>query len=191
MPAYFTVDGRNSLVAGTTLNLREIEGPVSNNVGVPMRTVQLDEMQVTIPEEWAEATEFLFPDGLSRHGASYTLGYHPENAGEAFFELVRRYEFPARPSRYQSIFGARTADEALQFAMRYRKGRTVSIWRVEAAEGFESDMMLVNFVSFPDAYSRARKYWQGENGVNPFREVLLRPPVTAIERVTQVAVPPA
>jgi hypothetical protein len=106
---------------------------------------------------------------------------------EMIVELVRRLEFPERPSRYTSVFAYATVAAAADF--RGRCGQPDDpVWRVGAGGAtHEADARHVNLEPMPLAVvGRALRYWRGEFDPDPEpwqQECLLTPPVEVIERV--------
>jgi hypothetical protein len=83
-------------------------------------------------------------------------------------ELVRRLEFPERPSRYTSVFAYATVEAAVDFRGRHGQpgDRT---WRV-GADGttHEADARHVNLEPMPLAViGCALRYWRGEFDPDP------------------------
>lgn len=106
---------------------------------------------------------------------------------EMIVELVRRLEFPERPSRYASVFAYATVDAAVGFRRQHGQPDT-PLWRVEV-EGatHAADARQVDLEPMPLAViSRVLRYWRGEFDPDPepwHEEHLLAPPVKVIERV--------
>ncbi len=142
----------------------------------------------------------LFPDGVTRHGDFYFLGSHSQSQAiepniELIYEYVRRACFPEVPSRFQSVFACATLDEAKRFRDSPDwSGTGAPIWKVATPHaGHRVDMtLLTHGLSILMLSYRAHRYWSGapnnmhEFGVprvEPFWELLLRPPVTVIEQV--------
>lgn len=97
----------------------------------------------------------LYPEGLSKHGKFYLLDHVQANETwavlshvtrmvpispmiELVYELVRRNDFPARPSWYASMFALETDDDAIHF--RSARGWQGRIFKVESASAFRVDM---------------------------------------------------
>jgi hypothetical protein len=134
----------------------------------------------------------LFPDGLSEHGIRYLISQGLvifENGTrnplqitrttpmiEAIFELVRKSEFPNRPSRMQSMFAWCDLKDAHEFCSSINC--TCAIYEVESNSAFIADR---NFLylggSVIGAYELARKYWSGEKGSNCKLEAVISLPV--------------
>ena len=106
---------------------------------------------------------------------------------EMIVELVRRLEFPDKPSRYTSVFAYATVDAAIDFRDN-RAPADTPVWRVRAdGPTHLADARHVNLEPMPLAIiDRALRYWRGEFEPNPDpwqRECLLTPPVEVIEQV--------
>jgi hypothetical protein len=144
------------------------------------------EHYAAFPPELEAHLRVLFPDGLTRHGATY-LGLIPERFEdskqngwrEAIFEFVRRSAAPDAPSRFQSVFACASLDEA-QIFRRSVCGGEGSIYAVEAGDAFRVNMSLLNeSASYLAVFEAAHSYWRGERGFWPEAwEHLLIPPVT-------------
>lgn len=143
---------------------------------------------INLPE-LQEHVDFLFSDGVSRHGDAYFLSNESKAsvtspAIELLFEYVRRSYFPNKPSRFTSFFGVSSLPAAVEFNARFgaRKG---AIWEVEASDYFRGDMNLLtsNATTLVHSYF-AHLYWKGEDGpIQPFWEVLLVPPVRVLRQI--------
>ncbi|MDD1685596.1 DUF2441 domain-containing protein [Methanoregula sp.] len=102
---------------------------------------------------------------------------------ELTFELIRRMEFPQLPSRFQSIFGWSTLNEAKAFRETHGNGES-DIYSVKCEECIKVDMNLLLMGGSPiGSIILARKYWSGEAGNNPRWEILMKPPVYIIHKV--------
>lgn len=124
---------------------------------------------------------------------------------EHFFELIRRCEFPHRPSRFQCVFGSEpNSDSALLWVNR-PDFSGYPIWVVESKAAFKADAKLLRFTIVsndqmffnPEAlYVYARYYWQGKSITQlldafgetydptlftPEWELLLVPPVRVLQ----------
>lgn len=168
MPLFYTVDRQNYLKEDLVIQLRRYEN-------------------ITPPELQAHVDE-LFPDGVSSHGERYFLrgdssALIADPNIEILFEYVRRASYPARPSRFQSVFAFISVDEAKAFRDRYGESNSL-IWELEASESFTADMSLLTAGNSILVYSYfANKYWQGEPSATPFWEALLFPPVRVLRKV--------
>ncbi len=99
------------------------------------------------------------------------------------FELVRKSEFPDRPSRFQSMFVWKSLDEAVSFKNEQKDyhGSKMSIYKVSALNFFEADMMLLRSgANLPDILNFACRYWSGEKSQNPKMEILAGYPIEVI-----------
>ncbi len=176
MPRFFTVDRLGGLSQGIELRIQHY----------------LD----INPPHLQEHVDFMFPEGVSRHGDSFFLssGSRANIASpaiEILFEYVRRAHFPDKPSRFMSFFAVDTLSAATDFNNRYGEGRA-AIWEVEAPEHFRANMALLESNQTTLVYSYfAHLYWKGEAGpIEPFWEVLLVPPVKVIRQVLPAAFVP-
>lgn len=157
--------------------------------------------------ELAEFLNQIHPDGLSRHGYNYL--YNPALFDEdhqrdnalligLILELVRRSDFPDKPSRYQSLFACQEISEVKQFRelLANERGddgiRTAPIYEVRNQNPVHrGDMRLLNSDGpILDIYRRAHLYWSGEslthaNGEDPFWEILIPLPASTGRRVTE------
>jgi hypothetical protein len=172
---YFTVDRTSTLHPGLVFDRQEIA---------------LD------PPEMQQFARDLFPDGVTRHGWQYFVNpvqlLAPGGANASFisdfaFELVRRSYAPHRPSRYTSVFGWGSVEDAVAFRTTFCAGQG-SVWELDGpAEAFRADMRCLNIggTSLSTWYLACR-YWDGEpNDANaePMWEYLLELPVTVVDRV--------
>lgn len=174
LPQFFTVDALGTYHTGLTLGLIPQVHPTPAD--------DFQARQIALLQQ-------LYPRGWSRHGNAHLGHPLPENAWhEAVAELVRMYEFPERPSRYQCVFGSETLAEAEAFRAQYRppaKFPQACIWEVECAQFFRADMKMVPSAPFARGVIAARHYWNGETTEQvPVWEVLMRPPVQIIHRVS-------
>jgi len=130
----------------------------------------------------------LYPEGLSSHGLQYLLSEgiviffpgtrtpqritHTQPMIEAIFEMVRRAEFPSRPSRMQSMFAWCSLTDARQFNM--EGGGKGAIYEVSSDDAFVADQNLLFLGgSVIGAYELARKYWAAENSENQKLEAVI------------------
>lgn len=135
------------------------------------------------PPELQLHVNCLFPEGLSRHGERYfissqTQAQETNPSIELLLEYVRRARFPNRPSRFQSLFGIMTMEDALWFASAYGCDDSL-IWEVECETFFRADMSLLTQNCTNLVYSYyAELYWSGRTvTANPRWESLLVPPI--------------
>jgi hypothetical protein len=123
----------------------------------------------------------LHPKGISNHGIRCffmekantkeqlinRLGPMTEN----LFELVRRAEFPDKPSRMESIFCWPSLKDAEVF--RAEEGRGI-IFQVSSEKAFIADQNLIKLSgTIIGSNELARKYWSGEHSQNPMLEALI------------------
>lgn len=141
-----------------------------------------------------------YPDGLTRHGAQYLFEANGGSVSisshvELTFEAVRRLDYPAVPSRFQSLFACDDLETAQVFAREYQNGSPgdANVWRVaHAGRRMRADMRLLTCgAQGIDVFTMAAAYWSGHQidrvrpdlGAQPFWEWLLVPPVRVVERV--------
>jgi hypothetical protein len=188
---YFHVDRSGALSKGQELTLHDPS---------TLPPLPWDNLRDPLMKLLAE----LFPDGLTYQGLGYLYYQHllfphpgqgvspgPEAEAmrsriiELLFELVRRTEFPERPSRLESVFGWETEEDARQFvASRPDTGQAV-IWEVEGESVFRADMELLRLFTPLVSWWLARRYWSGEANLDmpPRWEHLLKPPVRLTKRL--------
>lgn len=134
-----------------------------------------------------EIVSEMFPEGVSYHGNAYFLNkpYLPVTSAEIelTFELVRRYKYSNKLSRFQSFFAT---DKNMLVQMLHRlqsELATVNIYEVEAEIYSKHDMNLLiksdNLVSV----ALANLYWEGKSIGEPLYEYLLKPPVKILRKV--------
>lgn len=144
----------------------------------------------------AQRYRALFPTGVSYHGFEYLLngqrnppGDDKQGTIEFLCEMVRRSDFAAKSSRFQSVFAFLTVGDALRFAEEFpsedEKGARLqaTIWEVsaEVEPGHMGDMRLLRLgENWLTAWTLMHGYWQGGSGANPMWEVLLSPPVRVL-----------
>lgn len=128
-----------------------------------------------------------YPEGISRHGEKYLTTVEPNEftnyLNEWVFEFVRMTEFPERPSRFQSVFGTETVENAREFANQFWEDE-VNIWKIECIDScsFRGDMSWLGTQSFPDGIWRSREYWNGNSiGPDPTWEIFGKLPVKVVE----------
>ncbi|MRT38762.1 DUF2441 domain-containing protein [Acinetobacter sp. RIT698] len=183
MEKFFTVDRSGAVSSGESFEL-------ISDFSLILKC-SLDGM-LTI-EELVSGINQLYPDGISKHGASYLLN-DPilcNQTGdsqllpvspmiEAIFEQVRRADFPHLPSRMTSMFGWQSLAEAVEFAnTNHAGGFNLFEVEVEDQSYFIGDMNLL-FIGGQviNTYLLAQKYWSGQRSANPKLEVLIPLPVT-------------
>lgn len=132
-----------------------------------------------------------FPEGLSLHGQRYLLEKYVFNQGmvavspmiELATELIRRWQFPDRPSRMQSFFACETLDSARQFRAQFCQPFH-RIFLVQAEKHFRADMNLLRIgPTGGSSLNLLQKYWRGEESRSPFWEILLPAPLQLGELV--------
>jgi len=130
----------------------------------------------------------LYPDGFSRFGRDYNQRplVSDQNAlYEAFFELVRRDQFPEKPSRFQSLFCCEDLSTANQFIRDYAE-YPVTIWEVEDAGDHRADWSLLSVGHFVHGLRNADRYWTGNASSHPDWEVLVELPTELGAKLTEV-----
>jgi hypothetical protein len=145
----------------------------------------------------------LFPDGVTRHGDTYFLAGQQSAAAanpniELIFEYVRRSKHPSAPSRFESVFGCESLEDAQAFRADPIWGnRGAPIFEVEVdAEPFRADMTCVTKLLSGTALIAsymADRYWRqqpndfhvfpGGSQITPFWELVLVPPVRVVAQV--------
>lgn len=134
-----------------------------------------------------EIVSEMFPEGVSSHGNAYFLNkpYLLVTSAdiELTFELVRRYKYPNKISRFQSFFAI---DKDMLVPMLHRlqsELATINIYEVESEIYSKHDMNLLikgdNLVSV----ALANLYWEGKSIGEPLYEYLLKPPVRILRKV--------
>ncbi len=183
MPEFFTV-ATEEISKLEELNLLEIEKSIfTKNDGYFSL------------EETERKLNSLFSNGISYHGKQYLLdqclpvydnaqkAYFPHMPMiELIFELTRQIKFNDKPSRFESIFGCETLEEAKQFRQN-RRNNNFKIYKVSAESYFKADMHLLSATSIAGNMVLAEKYWNGESSKNPFWEILMKPPVKILSEV--------
>lgn len=133
----------------------------------------------------------LFSSGISVHGQRYLLDRYPYAKDmvavspiiELTAELVRRWRFPGRPSRFESLFACETCEDARGFRMRHGQPYN-RILRVSAQAHFRGDMNLLCLgPTIASSLNLLQKYWRGEASADPFWEILLSAPVHILGQV--------
>lgn len=169
MKTLFTVDRCGQLKAGMILDL------------IIFKDIQ--------PPDLQNHVDSMFPKGISCHGDNYllknsSLANITSPAIELLFEYVRRSIFPQKPSRYSSIFGIETIEDANLFNERYGQNKG-TIWEIESKDWIRCNMNLLTFTCSTLVCSYyAHKYWNGEPGpIDAFWEILLIPPVKVLCQV--------
>lgn len=204
MPVGYHVDRSNQLEVGDTLDLQyepfvnpedrvvpdDIEADAINEKypkGLSRHGSRYAFMKVgrndTVPVQFQdETTPFI---GVYELENPETGDRKPRNSDptsaiyEWMFELVRRSEFPDRPSRFQSFFGCETEEEAAAFRSDF--GPDAQIVEIEYDDGHRADMDLLSTESFAHGLHQASTYWRGESGSDdPIWELLMQPPVDVV-----------
>jgi hypothetical protein len=159
----------------------------------------------SVKSEWdsdASGLNASFPQGLSQFGLACVCSNTPPKPKEVVYrelllEEIRRQHFPHRPSRLESLFACRSAEEAVAM-QREMKCKDAALWEVECEDAFICDMKFANIMPISlDTLSRRAKeawmvqlhrYWRGEASANPLWECLLPLPVVVIRRHGQLVV---
>ena len=189
MPAFYTVDRSQRLQVGQQLGCDTDFGgrkfyPVSAHY---------------TKEDLLALVKQLYPDGISNHGKEYLLDQclvlkNPNGTPvsacpavpivELVAELVRRLSFPTLPSRFTSIFGWDTKQDAISFRASHCAGNG-NICRVSGELGFRGDMnLLLLGGTILGAWLYATRYWSGFRSLSARVECLLTTPVN-VEEVGQ------
>lgn len=119
-----------------------------------------------------------WPDGMSRHGRRYATEWvSGATEPEWMFELLRRSEFPALPSRLASAFGFGALADARAFRYHFGGDLTVPIRRLRGRVTHRGNLFLLRATQPPAAVlAHARDYWSGRSGPAPeLWELLLEP----------------
>ncbi|CAL8480969.1 hypothetical protein [Caballeronia sp. S22] len=189
MATFYTIDRLGTLRPGLTVELsREFEN-------CQFHTTHDGPSRAELESHLRE----LFPEGLTSHGKFYLLNHQLANptwtpgvAGgplvpvspmiELIYELVRRSDFPSRPSRYASMFALETIEEAVKFRQRAQwQGR---ILEVEPTSMFRADMNQLKIgASGIAGLLHAKRYWEGTASQAPIWEYLLQGPIRVLREV--------
>ena len=180
MKLYIHVDRGKQLKEGDILNAKEYTKDQH----------ALTLIKSMIDPSFMEHIARMYEQGISYHGYRYLV--HPiqnkfsfsEWATEVYFEYVRYKEFPELPSRFQSIFGWKSLEQAIVF------DRDSPIFEISNETGFFiADMNLLK-MSFNQHSNEetARKYWRGErqnDDLNyvPVWEYIINNPVTVRKQI--------
>lgn len=171
MPTFYTLDRRGLLQEGTSFNLISLEGPPLLN----------DE---------------LFTRGASQHGVAYSLNSPFEMPNNPFgpsielaLELIRKEQFPDKPSRLQSMFGCENLDDVKHFRDSSRSALSTPIFEVTAENYHRGDMNILNYqCNMNEFHRRLVGYWSGNTlsieGYKPFWEVVIPLPAAIGSRIT-------
>lgn len=165
--------------------------------------IELERYDDVRPKVLQAHVDSRFAEGVTKHGERYMLQPPgPEMLFDPWIEstceLSRRAEFPRLPSRFQSVFGCATLDEARAFLAKFGAEPTdAQILEVETdSKPFRADMHCLDIRGsiLVSAYG-ARRYWRQEPNnlevfpdsapLPPFWELLLRPPVRVIRKVSR------
>jgi hypothetical protein len=137
----------------------------------------------------------LYPNGISRHGIQYMSEKFefPKWNGKDYvhhipmiewtFELIRRVNFKELPSRFESVFGCETLEQARIFKIKRRNG-SGNIYKVLAEKSFKADMNYLYLgPSILGNQVLAEKYWKSQATENPFWEILMTGDVEVKEKM--------
>lgn len=152
----------------------------------------------------AEIYTAMFPNGVTYHGWNYLLNDKREGPDqdllgmiEVLAEFIRRSYYPEKISRFQSFFACKTIRDAERFISLYPVKTPEGdiyrgdIWLVRCDKvSFEGDMTFLGLGDcWLDAIINLHLYWTGKIGENPLIEVLLKPPITIVEKVKSLHKP--
>lgn len=138
-----------------------------------------------------------YPDGLSYHGIRYysnacnssQLKGLYDFLKENILEYERRIHFPSLISRFQSLFAAANMEELDIWRSFFNlTSNSYKIFKIayEDKNAIKLDASWIDKItphSFLSSHYYAKKYWSGEISSNPKMELLIKPPITVIERV--------
>jgi hypothetical protein len=133
------------------------------------------------------------PDGeLAVNAAGQTAMADARNRiVELVFELIRRLEYPDKPSRMTCVFAYRTVREALDYREHRRDPMAHEVWRVSCPDGIPAHIGDGRWLGVPrDSLlfvAAARHYWESHPHPFPNTEFDVEVIVPACE-VTVVAV---
>lgn len=183
MPEFYTVS-RRDLTGKKTLELYQRD---SSNIYELKDFFSQEDAKNLIDE--------LYPNGISSHGRQYlydkyTWLYDHNTKSyisylhiiEITFELVRLWKYPDKPSRFISLFGCLTMEDAQKFK-REKCSDMGDIYKVSTDSFFKADMNLLYTASIPGNILLAEKYWRGQQGPTPFWEVLMKAPINIIGKI--------
>lgn len=156
MATAFTVDRRGSLD----------EGQLLERVRIELSPAEID-IDKHLSHEYSE--------GLSQHGVSYLFRADQDpalfqNQGiEHFFELARRIYRPNAPSRFQSMFGTESVEEARVFRDEMARNNAGPADAPIRELHFETDAIRVDMLGLNQTTVASRaityrtmRYWRGE-----------------------------
>lgn len=180
-----------------TVSRKEIDGLSELDLFTGYSTELYNVQGLFSIEDAEKLLSSLYPNGISRHGKQYLcdkyeIGYNDEGRPfisytemiETIFELIRQLKFSEKPSRFTSVFGCLSYEDAITFKNTVAIG-SGTIYQVRAESYFIADMNLLKLATFPANMFFAERYWRGESLNNPFWEVLLKPPVKIIKKIEQ------
>lgn len=129
----------------------------------------------------------MFPDGVSKHGEQYYISsslFNDTNCDiELIFELVRRYKYPDKLSRFESFFAVDKENIPIMLNQLRCNSNNVKIFEVECEEYSKHDMKLLNKGGNLVNTVFADLYWEGKTLGCPTYEYLLKPPVKIIREI--------
>ena len=183
MPEFFTV-ARNDITAKDTLDLyRRDNSPI------------FEVTDLFTQDDAKNLIDTLYPNGISNHGKQYLydkynwINDNKQNSYVSYlhiieitFELVRLWKFPNKPSRFTSMFGCLTIEDAHRFKIE-KCNNIGTIYKVATDSFFKADMHLLLTATIPGNIIIAERYWTGQQGANPFWEVLMTAPVKILEKI--------
>lgn len=174
------------------------------SIGSTFNLMKIDDLEGSISAEghytdtdFRDRLKLDYPQGITRHGHTYlfnTFHYIKNEHGTDFivhmpmiettFELVRQGHYPNEPSRFTSVFGVCTLDDANDLIAKRFAGQG-TIFKVSCEKFWKKDMNLLKTGgSFAGNMILARKYWEGNSSPKPFWELLMAPPVRIIEKIS-------
>lgn len=144
----------------------------------------------------------MFPEGISYHGTHYLDESVQNKDGnqpsfyilEYELELIRSAYFPNLISRYQAFFALEKLNDIKEWYGILNEDCT--IWEIEFDENNyikRDSNLLIPPLSFNDnqctfspneSFRYGYAYWQGLNCENPRYELLIKPPIRIIKKVT-------
>lgn len=182
MNEFFHV-ARNDIKERSKLRLYEFDG------GISSETLHTE-------EEFKAFKRKLFPNNLlSKFGETFLhnvfISSGPNMAFtnneyflETVFDLIRQQRYPHLNSRFTSIFGCLTLEDAKKIRETTFGGKG-SIYKVSCKDFLKADMSLLKqCASIIGIQLIAEKYWSGIASTTPFWEILMNPPMTILKRIS-------
>lgn len=167
----YHIDRCNALNVGDEINL----------------TIYNDIRCIDSPLDLQEIVNEMFPNGVSYHGNAYFLNkpniMDTSQDIELTFELVRRYKYPDKLSRFESFFAIDKTNIIPMINRLKCNINNIRIYEVEADIYSKHDMNLLIKSSNIVNTALAELYWKGETIFEPLYEYLLKPPVKILRQV--------